>query len=101
MSLLDDVRRLLDDPPACTDRGGRGECYYCHAPNYEGDYLDFGPFKETEHRDGCPLLSMPKIVQVLEASEHAVDVLHDDARHYEVRTMTHAAVEKIEKALEA
>jgi hypothetical protein len=70
MSLVDDARRLAETCPSETDRGGRGECYYCSGGNYEGDYSDQTPtLADFRHQPDCPWLSMPKIVAALEVAE--------------------------------
>jgi hypothetical protein len=70
MSLIDDARKMAADCPNATDRGGRGECYYCFGGNYAGGYLSGSPTEsEFHHAPDCPWLSMPKIVAALEAAE--------------------------------
>jgi hypothetical protein len=70
MSVLDDAKAMAKDCPGMTDRGGRGECYYCSGSNYEGDYTSHTPTSAAfRHEPNCPWLSMPKIVTALEAIE--------------------------------
>lgn len=52
MSLLDDARRL--EKPHYSD------CHYC------------GTINPGAHAEGCPMLSLPKIVAVLEAAERVM-----------------------------
>jgi hypothetical protein len=55
VAALEAAERLIEaGDPVETDRGGRGVCQYCLAPNYAGDYLSFGPPKDVEHAAACP-----------------------------------------------
>jgi hypothetical protein len=55
VAALEAAERLIEaGDPVETDRGGRGVCQYCLAPNYVGDYLSFSPSKDVEHEAECP-----------------------------------------------
>ena len=72
MNLLDDARRLLTHRPILGGSRLRsapdGRCYYC-GENW----------KQEPHAPGCPWLSLPKIVAVLEAADAIVNPKELDA----------------------
>lgn len=105
MSLLDAARKMVADCPTMTDRGGRGECYYCGGGNYEGCYLSGSPtLPDARHESRCPWLAIPKIVAALEAAAVVVDAFDSSSLCGTVSVRDadfHEALEDMKEALDA
>jgi hypothetical protein len=88
VSLLDDARKLADEPPVTQDQTGEGHCAYCYGDYYIVDGAKVTRSDQIQHEPDCPWLSMPKIVAVLEAAYGWADGLPGNiSREERLRTI--------------